>query len=418
MLRYIPLFLFSCLSVVGSAQRFQWQPTKTIAAEGPITGMYSGPESLYIGIPGQGFFYSSDLGVTWDSLNQGLSSTAIIDIEVQNDTIWALTASSGPFFLSPQSGKWKANSKGLPDYLRFIDFEIDGGSLFLGTESGLYKLNLKSNEWEYLKVPFTNTLNRTILEVLVDGTNIIAGGRGIVYLSSDNGLSWRLLERGVHRTNIDVIKKIDEKYLIIGSSDEEIFLNNQLKLVSIHPSRFRDQGEFKFSDYLISGDSVLLRSTANIGFLKGEGRFNAGVSKDDEEIIVRKLALHKGYFFAATMSHGLLIFDEVPEELQLLVEEVTLDVADRTKPLGLFLHPNPVADVLNIGLTLSDSQENLTVLIIDEQGKIVKRLVDGITYSSGQYSLFFNTTTLQAGTYYCKVFSNNSSLSQAFVITK
>ena len=236
MKRFIPLLLFSCLSVLGKSQRFEWQTTKSVPAEGPITSIYSGPEYLYIGIPGQGFFYSSDLGFTWDSLNQGLLSTAIIDIEVQNDTLWTLTASSGPFYLSPGSKEWEANSDSLPSYLRYIDFEIEGGSLYLGTESGLYKLGYKSNKWEYLKLPFTNTLNRTILKVLVDGTNIIAGGRGVVYLSIDNGLSWRLLERDINRVNIDVIKKIDGKYLIIGSSDEEIILNEQRKRPSNYMS--------------------------------------------------------------------------------------------------------------------------------------------------------------------------------------
>ena len=74
----------------------------------------------------------------------------------------------------------------------------------------------------------------------------------------------------------------------------------------------------------------------------------------------------------------------------------------------LSVYPNPVVDIFSLDFTLEEASP-LTIDIIDNSGKLVKKLYEGKGYS-GKNILTFNKANLKPGVYFIILKSNETVL--------
>lgn len=92
----------------------------------------------------------------------------------------------------------------------------------------------------------------------------------------------------------------------------------------------------------------------------------------------------------------------------------------QTSTLGLSIYPNPSQEKTNIAFSLRDSS-NISLLIFDKEGLLVKKIVENVMYPQGSYHLEWNNDNgakqaLKTGTYVIKLIINDNHTESIKVI--
>ena len=152
------LFAFWNTTVIAQWVITNWPQNRNInsfASNG--SQLYAGSGDTPTGI-GIAVFLSSDEGLNWTNVSNGLTG---------ND-VWALAINGSNIFAGTTSGGW-----------------CDGG-VFLSTNNG--------TNWTSVN---TGLVNSAIHSLAVNGSNIFAGSCGGVFISSNNGESWSAVNNGL-----------------------------------------------------------------------------------------------------------------------------------------------------------------------------------------------------------------------------
>lgn len=81
------------------------------------------------------------------------------------------------------------------------------------------------------------------------------------------------------------------------------------------------------------------------------------------------------------------------------------------------IFPNPATDNVNIQYSLEKDSKNVHVVIYDMHGKVVLNETAD-SQAAGTYTVKFNTSNLEAGSYFYQVRANGAIMTKEFVITK
>ncbi len=184
------------------------------------------PDTLYAGTWYSEIYQSIDSGSTWRLVNGGLARGAQINALVIQRTararsdqtsgvLYAGTNGAGVFNSTDGGVSWTAVNNGLDDlHVQVLALApTEGGILYAGTSSSIYHLNLDSgtDPGRLLWQPAQHGLPREeVHSIVVDerSPNVIyaatATGTGEIYRSTDGGSSWTAIGRGSLPTNIKI----------------------------------------------------------------------------------------------------------------------------------------------------------------------------------------------------------------------
>jgi photosystem II stability/assembly factor-like uncharacterized protein len=149
----------------------------------------SDPQIAYLGTGGSGVFRSTDGGQNWSG-SEGLGGQTILSLAVDqsnSNLVYAATEISGSLKLSIDGGiNW--NNIYLP--VNFYSVAVSKtGVVFAGTSSGIYRY--QSGSWSALGLS-----DKLVTAIALDPVRpgvIYAGTSAGAYYSTDNGLSWYLV---------------------------------------------------------------------------------------------------------------------------------------------------------------------------------------------------------------------------------
>lgn len=203
-----------------------WTRIRGPFSDRPIYVLRSaGSETLLAGSYGQGIFYSSDGGMTWGTMNTGLTATRIRSLTVCADTVLlAGTCYSGIYRSTDRGDTWLPIDPNLNMWMigdLFHDGEgnlfaglSDPGKIFRSTDGGL--------TWESV----SGTLpNLSIYAFAIDPQgNLIAGTReGLLYRSPDHGDSWLEPDSGLVGQHIMALTVNSEGLMLAGTNGGGLF---------------------------------------------------------------------------------------------------------------------------------------------------------------------------------------------------
>jgi hypothetical protein len=140
-----------------------------------ITSLVFGGGRLYASTQNAGIFVSADTGITWTSCNTGLTVHNIKKLITTNTFLFAATA-SGEIFSTPLiSINWGINT-GIPSGINPTSFATDGSShIFLGTETQGVFMCMDNQSWSASNNGLTNL---KVTALTVSGTTLFAGTTG------------------------------------------------------------------------------------------------------------------------------------------------------------------------------------------------------------------------------------------------
>jgi hypothetical protein len=165
----------------------EWE--KTNAPESYIYCFARNRNDLYAGTWGSGVLHSTDDGMNWTPMNNGLTYLNINALLITGSNIFAGTNTG--IFLSPDKGSsWTKLNNSLYDVNAFAKI---GNIIFAGTYhgNGVYYSTDNGTTWNNYPYGFRVT-PAGIISLAVSGINLIAGSdNDEIFVSSDSSKTWR-----------------------------------------------------------------------------------------------------------------------------------------------------------------------------------------------------------------------------------
>ncbi|HUL43296.1 MAG TPA: T9SS type A sorting domain-containing protein [Bacteroidota bacterium] len=174
----------------------------------------SGSADLFLGSLNPYIFRSSDNGLTWMNVSSGLPSSDYIRCIVADTstpgatTLYAAVGYQGVYRSTNSGSTWTAAGTGIPggafvDALGLCPNLSGGEDLFSGTmEYGIFRSTNGGTTWAPAN---GGALVVPVNCILMNGTNLYVGSCEGVHLSTDNGVSWVLINSGLTSTCVDAV---------------------------------------------------------------------------------------------------------------------------------------------------------------------------------------------------------------------
>jgi hypothetical protein len=168
--------------------------------------------NIYVGTTFDGFYLSTDNGISWNSANNGFiqTQTNIMALLLIDSNIFVGTYNyniDNGVFLSTNNGEnWNAMYNGLPSNNWVFSLATDGTNIFAGA-GGSYSTgkvffsNDNGVSWTNINNGLSDPSN--VCSLFINGTNIFAGtySNGI-FISSNLGASWTAVNTGLTNTSV------------------------------------------------------------------------------------------------------------------------------------------------------------------------------------------------------------------------
>lgn len=149
---------------------------------------------LYAGTKDSGVFKSSNKGISWEQINNGLFNYNIFRVKIgPSDLLFACSESQGGIYRSNNFGEsWEITGVTAGTISRAV---ISGtGDIYAATFCGVQKFSLINNKWSILGLTMTSSdPSWNWISDIVENNNgffFASSWAGGIYKSSDNGASW------------------------------------------------------------------------------------------------------------------------------------------------------------------------------------------------------------------------------------
>ena len=181
---------------------------------------------LFAGTYGSGVFRSTDGGITWSAVNNGLDNFYISSMVVKDSCLFI--RNDDGIFMSKNYGAVWTNIPTSGLYLRKITLcdTVLYGFLRAGPDRGLYR----SADWGKTWTNIEDLPSDDIISIAVKGTKLFIGASrnldGSMYYSSDNGESWIVPENnGLTNRDITALTVMDST-IILGTRSGGLYVSH------------------------------------------------------------------------------------------------------------------------------------------------------------------------------------------------
>jgi photosystem II stability/assembly factor-like uncharacterized protein len=150
--------------------------------------------TLFAGTKDSGVYKSSDNGLTWLQINNGLYNKNIFRVKTGlSNLLFACSESDGGIYRSSNFGdSWEITGVTAGTINRAII--LDNVNLFAATFNGVQKYDLISKKWYILGLSFVapNPGWNWLSDIIIDNNNVMfaSSWSGKVFKSTDNGITW------------------------------------------------------------------------------------------------------------------------------------------------------------------------------------------------------------------------------------
>jgi photosystem II stability/assembly factor-like uncharacterized protein len=229
-------------------------------------------KNIFVGCStGEGDFLSTDGGINWNSVNNGLQYGFIEVLAVWGNNIFVRVGNYGEIYLSTDNGSiWTNIDDRMPFGMSAFAIIPNGNgdtTGFVGTNSGVYRSTNNGSTWTAAGLVDSN-----ITSLAVIGTDLFASTDTGVYRSTNLGITWISANSGLFAGNINNLtacggnlfaEEADSRIKIFRSTDNGISWTPAINGLSHIPSTANTlacAGSNLFVGFLYAG---IYRSTDN-----------------------------------------------------------------------------------------------------------------------------------------------------------
>jgi ligand-binding sensor domain-containing protein len=230
-------------------QTNQWSPTPAVPGvddEVNVLFFYNG--RIFTGTMNNGVFVSSNKGGTWEPFSKGLKNLTIRKFAVIKNSLYVGT-DGGLFVFDETTRSWK-------HVFGHERLQVNGmtgfeDEIYIGTNEGAFKRKSKTGEW--LQIMSDHALHN----IASDSRNLYALTYNELFISSDEGISWRSDQSGIPsgKYSFHVTEKDETDF--VGQWDGVYARKgvDRWKLVSGLPKNFAA------TELVVSGEAIVAGSS-------------------------------------------------------------------------------------------------------------------------------------------------------------
>ena len=368
----------------------QWVHCIGVSNSSVVYSLAINGNNIFAGTEYNGVFLSTDNGMNWTAVNNGLPiTTGFTAIAIKDSNIYVGTYEAGIYLSTNNGNSWTAidTTNDIGSGISVNSFAIKDTNIFVAADEGVYLFSING---KHLIKSDTGFSINMVYAIAISDSNIFAGTwGGGVYLSTNNGVSW-------YASNIGLTEKIVETLFIRGTnifagtivgvylsndnSNSWILANHGMSTCTFHSI-------LNYGNYLIAGtdDGVAISSNNQIYWNL------TGLSN------VLSLALKGDTIFAGTQSAGVW---------KRSISEMTAGINENTINNNVSIYPNPTKDNLTIETNLNKEQR---LEIINLIGQTV------YTNIINNKKATVNTSAFAKGVYILKLSSDKETVVRKFV---
>ncbi len=402
------------LFVVIAALTISWsavaQWTKCGSLHGAVRTIADSDSVLYVAAGG--VYTSTDVGITWQGENIGLSNPDVQALAFLGSSIFVGTSGSGVFRSTTGGARWECVDSGMAfsgtlGGLYVCALVVKDSTIFAGTFGGVLRSTDNGASW----FPVNEGLSYWEVPALVrDDANLYASkyARG-VYRSTDNGSSWSAANAGLTNDSVYCLAT-SGKLLYAGTKSGGVFLStdcgDRWKAVNAGLT------DLRVLTLSVVGGAVLAGTWAGVFLSADSGAswhfFNDGLTSH----YVASFGAIGEYLFVGTGFSD--IWRRPLAELLLSV-----DSPPSATSVAFALEqnfPNPFNPTTGIRVQLSGDRE-IRLIVYDILGREVAVLADG-RYVAGVHTFTFDGSNLPSGVYFCRLTSGKDTAVRTMVLVR
>lgn len=361
---------------------------------------------VIIGNSGGGVHLSTNNGVTWTSVVNGLTNSNVNSLAINGTYIFVGT-DNGVFNSSNYGNNWSPVTNGLPANSDIMALAIKGTNIFAGTWSeGVFISSNNGNSWSSVNNGLTNL---HIKSFVTSGSNIFVGTGNGVFMSADNGDNWTSVSNGLPTNAIISCLAISDTNIFAGywdgamSGGVYLSTNNGANWSSINNGIIPNNTIHSFAIY---GTNVFVgtyRSWDGIGggvyLTTNNGSLWTPVYSLPFRPNVCSLALNGTYIFAGMDSIGVW-----KRPLSQIVSETK--IVQNNSELILFPNPN------NGKFTVNQTNVFNNIEVFNILGKLIYSSI----ISNGQNEMEINLSNVPKGIYFVKLDNGEQITTEKIII--
>jgi hypothetical protein len=162
----------------------------------------TGGMNIFAGTNTRGIFLSTNNGTSWNAVNSELTDTSVLALAVNPNgaggtNIFAGTSNGGVFLSTNNGMNWSAVNSGLAADVHVLAASprgTNGTKIFAGTGGGISISTDNGDNWTSGN---TGWPNYSITALASSGSNIFAGTSYGIFVSTDDGNSWGVRDTGI-----------------------------------------------------------------------------------------------------------------------------------------------------------------------------------------------------------------------------
>lgn len=323
---------------------------KEIKEFGEVASYLADGSNIFAGLSNSGVQISTDYGVNWEEINNGLTRTDITCLEMMGQDIFAGTF-GGVFRSTNNGGSWTGVNTGLSG-IKITSLASTSTAIFAGTIGG--GINISTNNGMNWATSNSGLTNANINDFVVNELNIYAGTDNGLFFSQNNGVSWQKI-------------------------NSQLFTDTKINTL------------FTFNSRIYAGVKNGLYMSSDFG--DAWYKIDTGLPNTS----VLSIGIKGGYIYVGTLDNGL--WKCLLSEIIVSVNEESINQANNFRLSQNY--PNPFNPSTTISFSLP-KKEFVTLKIYDVLGKEITTLVNE-ELNAGSYKNDWNAGNLASGIYFYRL---------------
>lgn len=357
-----------------------------------------------------GVFRSSDNGMNWVAVNNGLPIPNNICIIAIGSTIFVGSTTGGVFRTTNFGDNWVTVNNGLTK-LNVLSLCVSGTTIFAGTGGPRGSIFRSTNDGTSWNEVFVLPSDGTVGNFATKGTNVFAAASFFlsskIYISSNNGLNWTAASG-----SLTIISSIigNESNLFIGTyQGVGISTNNGTNWSS------GGLQQFWIYDFAVSGSNLFAGTdTGGVYLSTNNGTSWTPKNQGFNNILpVVRLFIYNNYIFTG----GLYIWRRSLSEI-IGIQNISTEIPSKYSLSQNY--PNPFNPVTKIKFDVPIVKQAFLLVnlkVYDLMGREIQNLVNE-SLNPGTYEVTFDASNLNSGIYFYQMSAGNFTVTKKMLYIK
>jgi len=409
------LVLLSMLVAMNASG--QWVNLNNPSSYKRIVCLASSGTNLYAATYGDGVFLSTNSGINWTTVNNGLNEIDLYEhsISFSGTNTYLATQFSGVLLSTNNGTNWTSIRNGLPN-VGIYAFKVFGTNLFAGTD-GVYLSTNNGTSWIS-----TGLTNLSIFSLAVLGTSLYAGtSNGSVYVTTNNGINWNSVSNGLPNQAIYALT-VSGANLFAGIAGGGVFLstNNGTSWNAVN----NGLTNLNVRTFVVLETNLIAGTGRGVFLSTNEGANWLSKNQGFDSIpLIDALLIKDGNLFAGTCLTLPIIpggYYEVYSIWRRSLSEIigiqNISTETPSKYSLLQNYPNPFNPITNVKFSIVNAGQ-VKLIVYDVQGREVQTLVNE-RLQPGTYEAAFDGSMQNSGVYFYKLVTDGFSETKKMLLIK